>query len=690
MPNVSKNAAADVVALMQAVLAPQKVHQAIFNIVVTTTPTKARISFSTVLDGVAFVTLSLFETGGQIAGAFVQPFAPSNYSTSFTGLPQNTKLEFRIDVTDPRPPGEQLPGGIVSTHSFMDTGNRTASVHLHSLKEIQGEADITFVTRLYDFDGVEGDAISAILQYGRGHMDPAGNPILDPFGPPLFFSEAPDEIAIYTLADVQTPNVFPGLGFSGLNLPDKFPNDAPNHQIGDGYNDTTAQTIVSLPDAEGPFQRQFSYMSGLFDYVFVVEGFIEGEVTPITATAQQASSGGSHRRLSLSPKDLSISVALPASPIAIVSCGDALRTFQLMVDGGVARLRAGARRQTDLERLSEISSPRGLSRRGGLTETPICWPSPRTPRSIMRAPTRNARSPGGTSGSSSRPSLRPSERQADPCTCSASMSAGRCAMRRFPMRRRRRAGNVWRMGIPPACPVPATAQARRICSRGAANRWCALASNSATAPSSRRTSRRRPRRSPGRPWSASSATGGSRSSAATSGTFSGSRRGTAVAGRRAGAASERSMISSRAPRRRPGNGPLARPAALPRPGRLPVGRDARAAGRARKWACTCHVRIGSWRDERDPSKAGLHCFSKRNLFSLLNASGWCQQPTYALQQTAILVSITSVAGQAAVEYSYEPRNFEVHATGLQPDSRRATRFLGRSGNPSASPSDVHP
>jgi hypothetical protein len=35
MPNVSKNTAADVVALMQAVLAPQKLHQAIFNIVVT-------------------------------------------------------------------------------------------------------------------------------------------------------------------------------------------------------------------------------------------------------------------------------------------------------------------------------------------------------------------------------------------------------------------------------------------------------------------------------------------------------------------------------------------------------------------------------------------------------------------------------------------------------------------------------
>jgi hypothetical protein len=184
MPIVSKNTAADVVALMQAVLAPQKVHQAIFNIIVTAIPTKARISFSTVLDGVAFVTLSLFETGSQIAGAFALPFAPNNYATSFTGLPQNTKLEFRIDLTDPRPPGEQIPGGIVSATGIVETGNRTASVHLQSLKEIQGEATITFVTtRLYDFDGVAGDAISAILQYGSADMDPAGNPIPDPFGP---------------------------------------------------------------------------------------------------------------------------------------------------------------------------------------------------------------------------------------------------------------------------------------------------------------------------------------------------------------------------------------------------------------------------------------------------------------------------------------------------------------------------
>ncbi len=72
MPNVSKYTAADAVALMQAVLAPQKVHQAIFNIVVTTTPTKAQIRFSTVLDGVAFVTVSLLETGDQSPG--LSPF----------------------------------------------------------------------------------------------------------------------------------------------------------------------------------------------------------------------------------------------------------------------------------------------------------------------------------------------------------------------------------------------------------------------------------------------------------------------------------------------------------------------------------------------------------------------------------------------------------------------------------------
>jgi hypothetical protein len=39
------------------ILGPQKIAQAIFKLSIASTPTKARIRFSTIFDGVAFVTL---------------------------------------------------------------------------------------------------------------------------------------------------------------------------------------------------------------------------------------------------------------------------------------------------------------------------------------------------------------------------------------------------------------------------------------------------------------------------------------------------------------------------------------------------------------------------------------------------------------------------------------------------------
>jgi hypothetical protein len=106
--------------VLLGVLMPQKLHQAIFNVTISSTPTKGSVSFSTVFDGVAFVTL--YQNGTQIRGAFALPFAPSNYAVSFTGLPQDTELGLQIAVTDPRPPSQQLPGGIVLYSGILETG----------------------------------------------------------------------------------------------------------------------------------------------------------------------------------------------------------------------------------------------------------------------------------------------------------------------------------------------------------------------------------------------------------------------------------------------------------------------------------------------------------------------------------------------------------------------------------------
>src|SRR5262249_52721730 len=229
MPNWSQRAvAADVtVGLLHA----GKVYQVIFNVNVRTTPPSARISFEPMLDAVGFVTL--YQDGVQIRGAFV---TPGHYGVTFTDLPQNTEFAYQIDVLDPRPKAEQHPGGIVRFSGILETGLRTASVRFSRLKELQGECEATFFTRLYDWDGTSGPAISPILQYGRGHMDPEGSPIGDPFGPPTLLARAPDNLAIYTEAAAQTSGDFiefvtdPGGGIHviGIGSLDEFPNDAPD------------------------------------------------------------------------------------------------------------------------------------------------------------------------------------------------------------------------------------------------------------------------------------------------------------------------------------------------------------------------------------------------------------------------------------------------------------------------------
>ena len=261
MANWSQRAlAADV---LSGLLHPGKVYQLIFNVNVRTTPTSARITYEPMLDAFGFV--SLFQDGLQIRGWPATQYAPGRYKVIFTDLPQNTVFVFRIDVIDPRPKNEQLPGGIVSFEHVLETGLRTATVRFSRLKELQGEGEITFFTRLYDWDGSSGGAISPIRQYGRGHMDPDGSSIGDPFGPPIPLARAPDSLAIYTVAAAQTSSSFiefitdPGGGLHVIGIPalDQFPNDAPGLREIDYYAVMKGQTIVRLPDTEGPFNIPF-------------------------------------------------------------------------------------------------------------------------------------------------------------------------------------------------------------------------------------------------------------------------------------------------------------------------------------------------------------------------------------------------------------------------------------------------
>ncbi len=341
--------------LLSGILFPQKIYQAIWNVQVSTTPTTAHISFVQMFDSPGFVTL--FQDGVQIRGWGATPFASGHFKVDFTDLPQDTEFVFTIAVIDPRPPGEQLPGGIVTVNGILETGLRTAKVRLHALRELQGEGEITFFSRLYDWNGSSGGAISSVVQYGRGHMDPAGSPIGDPFGPPLLLAQAPDAVALYTVAVVDTWGPFSiitapwdGLGIFGISIGDSFPNDAPSHQAAENQVATTAQTIVNLPTNVGPFNIPFAYASGVYDYVFQIDGSIDGQIMKFNHP--------STRSLTLHPRHLRLGTALKFAPHVVIVAGDTMLNFHLTVDGAIARPRAGGRTAADLERIGEINAER--------------------------------------------------------------------------------------------------------------------------------------------------------------------------------------------------------------------------------------------------------------------------------------------------------------------------------------------
>lgn len=330
-----------------------KVYQVIFNVNVRTTPTSARIRYEPMLDAIGFVTL--YQDGVQIRGAFA---SPGHYQVTFTDLPQNTEFAYQIDVLDPRPKKDQHPGGIVRFSGILETGLRTASVRLSRLKELQGECEATFFTRLYDWNGDSGGPISPIRQYGRGHMDPDGSPIGDPFGPPILLARAPDSLAIYTTAAAETSSSFVqfvtdpggGLHLIGMASLDEFPNDAPDLRQIDYYAVMKGQTIVRLPDNEGPFNIPFSYMSGLGEYVFQVDGSVQGQVSKFLHQHK--------RSLKLEPRHLSRATAHLFAPNATVVVGDRMLMFQLTPDGRIMRPRADRRASAELEPIGEISAER--------------------------------------------------------------------------------------------------------------------------------------------------------------------------------------------------------------------------------------------------------------------------------------------------------------------------------------------
>jgi hypothetical protein len=156
--------------VFQGVFAPQKIAQTIFNVQTSSTPTTVRITFVPMLDCFAFVTL--YQDGVQIRGGWALPYDPAHYGVTFTDLPQDTGFGFTIAVTDPRPKAQQIPGGIVTYSGIVETGLRTATVHLSKLTEVVGEAEITYLTRLYD--ATSGSAISPVVAVRKGPYGPAG------------------------------------------------------------------------------------------------------------------------------------------------------------------------------------------------------------------------------------------------------------------------------------------------------------------------------------------------------------------------------------------------------------------------------------------------------------------------------------------------------------------------------------
>jgi hypothetical protein len=342
--------------VISGLLYPWKVYQAIFNVNVRTTPTSAHITYEPMLDAFGFV--SLYQDGVQVRGAIASEFATGHFRVTFTDLPQNTEFVYRIDVVDPRPKSEQLPGGVVSFQGILETGLRTATVRLRWLKELAGEAEVTFFTGLYDWNGNSGPAISPIVQYGRGHMDPEGNRIGDPFGPPIPLARAPDNLAIYTWAGAQTSSAFVQLilsGPTGLNLVgvgslDQFPNDAPSLQLSDYFAVMKGQTILPLPGTEGSFHIPFSYMSPLGDYTFEVDGFVDGNVSRFVHLNK--------RSLKLEPRHFMRATAHFFAPIATVLAADGMLTFQLTPDGRIMRPSPNRGAAAGLEPLGEISAER--------------------------------------------------------------------------------------------------------------------------------------------------------------------------------------------------------------------------------------------------------------------------------------------------------------------------------------------
>ncbi len=188
-------------------------------------------------------------------------------------------------------------------------------------------------------------------------MDPEGSPIGDPFGPPILLSPAPDAVAVYTLADVDTTGPFSifsapegGLGMFTINIGDIFPNNAPSHQEADNQVATTAQTIVNLPKSEGPFNIPFYYASGVYKYAFQIDGSIDGQVREFTHP--------STRSLTFHPRHLRLGTALTIAPHVIVAAGKNLLNFHLTVDGAIARPRTGGRTSSELERIGNLGAER--------------------------------------------------------------------------------------------------------------------------------------------------------------------------------------------------------------------------------------------------------------------------------------------------------------------------------------------
>jgi hypothetical protein len=346
--------------VFQGVFAPQKIAQTIFNVQTSSTPTTVRITFVPMLDCFAFVTL--YQDGVQIRGGWALPYDPAHYGVTFTDLPQDTGFGFTIAVTDPRPKAQQIPGGIVTYSGIVEAGLRTATVHLSKLTEVVGEAEITYLTRLYD--ATSGSAISPVVQYGRAHMDPQGSPIGDPFGPPISLALAPDSLAVYTAAGAETSSTFiqflglmtgqPGdlgsLAVLGIEPGPEFPNDGPSLRDFQYYAVMAGQKILRLPDAEGSFNIRFWYGSASGDYVFQIDGNVNGVVTRYNHPGQ--------RSMMWHPGHLKVATALPYSPHASVAAGDGLLSFALTVGGAVARPRVGARTRADLESIGEIGAER--------------------------------------------------------------------------------------------------------------------------------------------------------------------------------------------------------------------------------------------------------------------------------------------------------------------------------------------